>query len=90
MGLHYLHSNGVCHRDLKLDNILLDSEYNCKIIDFGFATELKGKDSSGFNNSFIGTASYMAPEILYGHKYQGHVADLFALGVILFNLYTAD
>jgi serine/threonine protein kinase len=64
MGLHYLHSNGVCHRDLKPDNILLDDEYNCKIIDFGFATELKGRHGSGFNTTWVGTTSYMAPEIL--------------------------
>ena len=64
MGLHYMHSNGLCHRDLKPENILLDKEYNCKIIDFGFATELEGRDGSGFNLSMVGTTSYMAPEIL--------------------------
>jgi serine/threonine protein kinase len=87
MGLHYLHSHGICHRDLKPENILLDKEYNCKIIDFGFATDLEGRDGSGFNHSMVGTTSYMAPEILNRQPYQGHVVDLFALGVILFILY---
>jgi len=72
---------------LKPENILLDKEYNCKIIDFGFATELEGRDGSGFNHSMVGTTSYMAPEILNRQPYQGHVVDLFALGVILFILY---
>lgn len=58
MGVHYLHSNGICHRDMKPENILLDEEYNCKIIDFGFATDLKGKDGSGFNDSRVGTPGY--------------------------------
>ena len=88
MALHYLHSNGLCHRDLKLKNILLDNEYNCKIIDFGFATELQGRDGSGFNKSRVGTISHFAPEILNKEPYQGNVVDLFALGVILFTLYS--
>ena len=87
MGLHYLHSNGICHRDLKPENILLDKEYNAKIIDFGFAVELEGRNKTGFCTSYVGTPAYMSPEILYNQPYQGHVADLFALGVILFILY---
>lgn len=71
MGLHHLHSNGLGHRDLKPENILLDKEYNVKIIDFGFATELEGRDGSGFNWSSVGTTSYMAPEILNKQQYQG-------------------
>lgn len=87
MGLHYLHSNGICHRDLKPENILLDKEYNIKIIDFGFATDLEGREKDGYCRSLVGTTSYMAPEILNKQPYQGHVVDLFALGVILFILY---
>jgi serine/threonine protein kinase len=87
MGLHYLHSNGICHRDLKPENILLDKDFNAKIIDFGFAVELEGREKDGYCRSLIGTTSYMAPEILNRQPYQGHVVDLFALGVILFILY---
>ena len=90
MALHYLHSNGLCHRDLKLENILLDDEYNCKIIDFGFATEIEGRDGSGFNHTRVGTFSFFAPEFWYKQPYQGNVVDLFALGVILFMMYTRN
>ena len=58
LGLHYLHSNGICHRDMKLENILLDKEYNCKIIDFGFATKLEGKNGDGFNTTYLGTPGF--------------------------------
>ena len=90
MGLHHLHSRGICHRDLKPENILLDNDLNIKIIDFGFATELSGKNGTGFNNTYLGTKPYMAPEILIHQEYQGKIVDLFALGVILFNLYALD
>jgi serine/threonine protein kinase len=65
VALHYMHSNGVCHRDLKLNNIMIDKKDFCvKIIDFGFATELEGRYKDGFCCTFLGTPGFMAPEIL--------------------------
>lgn len=78
----YLHSRGISHRDMKPDNIMLDDEFNLKIADFGFSSK------AASNQSFKGTRSYMAPEILIGAKYHGQMVDIFAAGIILFIMVT--
>ena len=83
-GLLHIYTRGFSHRDLKPENILLDVNYNIKIVDFGFACKLSGRDGKGLCNSTVGTPGYMAPEIIERKPYQGHVADIFSLGVILF------
>ena len=85
--LHHIHSHGTAHRDLKPENILLDDQFNVKIADFGFAAPVEGRDGGGKLHTVLGTANYMAPEILAHKPYSGHVVDLFALGIILFILY---
>ena len=77
-----MHKNGVYHRDLKTQNILLNSEFNPIISDFGFSTITKSN-----LKQFLGTFNYVAPEI-YDLSYDGEKVDIFALGVILFNLVT--
>lgn len=63
-GLRFLHGNGIVHRDLKTDNILLDSTGHVKIADFGLsAIDLAG--SKAFS-SMVGTPSYTAPEVSIG------------------------
>ena len=88
LGVQSIHNLGICHRDLKLENILLDESFNPKICDFGFATEIKGKDGSGKLSDFLGTKSYAAPEIFLHKEYDGIKIDIFSLGVILLNLVT--
>lgn len=82
-GLEYLHKNKIAHRDLKIDNILLDKDFNLKIADFGFSTHMDRK-----LQTYCGTQFYMAPEILDRKPYSGSAVDLFAAGVILFLMTT--
>lgn len=67
---------------------MLDKDFNVKIADFGFAAPLQGRDGSGYLHTRLGTIAYMAPELIVNEPYQGYQVDLFALGIILFILYT--
>ena len=87
-GVQAFHNSGICHRDLKMQNILVDEFFNPKVCDFGFATEIKGKDGSGQLTEFLGTVNYAAPEIFLHRPYNGVKADIFSLGVVLLNLVT--
>ena len=69
---------------MKPENILVDSEGNYKIADFGLATD-KNVDEL---KDILGTQRRMAPEILEGKQYKGSEVDIFALGTILFNVVT--
>lgn len=59
--LQYIHSKGIVHRDIKLDNILIDLQNNIKICDFGVSKKIKRGDSM---HDQCGTPAYIAPEIL--------------------------
>ena len=78
--LGFIQGKGVVHRDLKLENILVDENMNLKVADFGFATYKKINKL----NSYRGTMTYMAPEIKEGKTYDGRQIDVFSTGVILF------
>ena len=86
-GLDYCHFEGITHRDLKTENLLLDKNFNLKIADFGFAGPICGQDGAGLQKGVVGTERYMAPEITQSKGgYRGPPADLFAVGVLLFSM----
>ena len=73
-----IHNLGICHRDLKLENILLTDKFSPKIADFGFATM-----NAPNLNEYIGTRIYAAPEFFEKNPYDGKKADIFSLGKTL-------
>lgn len=83
--IEYLHSRAIAHRDLKLENIMLDEKYRVKIGDFGF---VKDDVASTLSKTFCGSKSYVAPEILRGRPYDPRKSDVWAMGAILFIMVT--
>lgn len=84
----YMHNLGLVHRDLKLENILINDiggMNEVKIIDFGFATNCQNNHKLSM---FCGTPCYMDPDLCKKKKYSGQGVDIWALGVILFLLIT--
>jgi carbon catabolite-derepressing protein kinase len=80
-GLGHIHSRSIVHRDIKLDNILLDGRGNMKIADFGVSkVVVKGETM----HEQCGTPAYIAPEILLDKGYDGFGVDLWSAGVVLF------
>lgn len=87
-GLQYAHEQGLVHRDIKSDNILLDrKEKQVKVADFGIAIE--SDEGEEKNNVIIGTPSYMSPEQASGKK-ADHRSDIYSTGVILYEMLTGS
>ncbi|XP_063632572.1 serine/threonine-protein kinase par-1 [Cydia splendana] len=79
----YCHARGVVHRDLKAENLLLDTHMNIKLADFGFSNEyVRG----GALATWCGSPPYAAPELFEGRRYDGPKADIWSLGVVLYVL----
>jgi serine/threonine-protein kinase HSL1 (negative regulator of Swe1 kinase) len=78
----YCHSFNICHRDLKLENILLTKELDIKIADFGMAA-LHQTPGHKLKTS-CGSPHYAAPEVIRGSAYHGNQVDIWSMGVILY------
>ncbi|HZW34407.1 MAG TPA: protein kinase [Isosphaeraceae bacterium] len=85
--LHYAHERGVIHRDLKPSNLMVTAEGKVKLTDFGIAKDLD-KTALTATGRTLGTAAYMAPEQIRGTPAVSHKTDLYALGVVLFQMLT--
>ena len=84
--LRYLHSKGVCHRDIKADNILIDYRGNLLLADFGFATLHTYRGKKRVLKSLAGSYMYMAPEVLEA-RYEGDKVDIWSAGIVLLIMY---
>ena len=81
--LFYLHSQNISHRDVKIDNMLLDRNKDLKLVDFGLST--KYSDDTLLDQP-CGTVVYAAPEVLDGNEYHGMLADVWSSGIVLFGM----
>jgi len=90
LGLDYLHSNGILHRDLKGANVLVDtSGHHLRIADFGAAARMMSKSTvpGEFQGQLQGTIAFMAPEVLRGDNY-GRTCDIWSLGCLIIEMAT--
>lgn len=81
------HLQGIIHRDLKLENILLDENGNAYLTDFGIAKDLGGKERITQGNAILGSPAYLAPEQIKGEEVTPQ-SDIYSLGILLFELLT--
>ncbi|OWZ05383.1 Serine/threonine protein kinase [Phytophthora megakarya] len=84
-GLHFLHSHGIAHRDLSLENVFYFRGM-CKIGDFGLSTDAPIRGSG----EAVGKAYYMAPEVVNQEAYDAFAADMWSLGIMLFIMLTGS
>ncbi|MCJ1326405.1 hypothetical protein MMC10_003069 [Thelotrema lepadinum] len=87
-GLSYLHGQGILHRDLKADNILLDADGTCKISDFGISKRSNDIYGNDVTNSMQGSVFWMAPEVIrsQGQGYSAKV-DIWSLGCVVLEMF---
>ena len=81
--IEYCQSKNICHRDIKLENILTLKNDIIKLIDFGFAVKT---NKETFQTLLCGSPSYMAPEIVKKEKYIAQYSDIWSLGVLLYSM----
>lgn len=75
------------HRDIKTDNILINTQGIAKLTDFGIATDLD--ETGGLAKTFVGTMTYMSPERMEGEKYSSK-GDIWSLGIVIIEIMTGE
>mmetsp|Transcript_53188 Transcript_53188/g.88170 ORF Transcript_53188/g.88170 Transcript_53188/m.88170 type:complete len:642 (+) Transcript_53188:151-2076(+) len=84
-GMEACHEAGICHRDIKPQNLLLDANFQLKIADFGLAKVFEKDEDALMRTFYVGTRGYQSPEILKKKEYTT-ACDVFSCGVVLFIL----
>lgn len=85
--LHYAHQRGVVHRDFKPSNLMITAKGEVKLTDFGIAKDLDATNLTATGRT-LGTAAYMAPEQIRGTPAVSHKTDLYALGIVFYQMLT--
>lgn len=82
--VEHCHANLFCHRDVKLENFILDDEGGLKLIDFGLAAHF----DSPYSTECVGSPYYMSPEVINNMPHNPFLSDIWSLGVVLYHLAT--
>lgn len=90
LALSYAHRNNVVHRDIKPANVLVDYEGHVRVVDFGIAGYFAQADNDSRQVAVMGTPGYMAPEQNDPEQATTHLSDIYALGVLMYELITGE
>src|SRR3954467_1534194 len=88
-GLSFAHQQGLVHRDVKPQNVLLNGDGQAKVTDFGIARSLDVQHGMTQTGTVLGTSDYIAPEQAQGQRVDEHT-DIYSLGVVLYELLTPE